>query len=327
MKPITYIEAITLALREEMRKDPRVCMLGEDIGFYGGVFKATMGLHQEFGDWRVLDSPLSESLIVGAAIGAAMAGLVPVPEIQFSDFITCAFDQIVEQASRMCYRTGGAQGVNITIRVPIGGDVGGGLYHSQCNEAWFAHCPGLKVILPSTPYDAKGLLTAAMRDPNPVLYMEHKKLYRSVRNEVPEDDYVIPIGKGDIKRPGADLTIVAYSYMLHKSLEAAERAAAAGIECEVIDLRTVYPWDKELVLESVKKTGRLLVVHEDIRTCGIGGEIAATAADECFEYLDAPIRRVTPPEVPTLPFAPQMEAFFMPNADKIYAAVEELAAY
>lgn len=327
MKPITYIEAITLSLREEMRRDTRVCMLGEDIGPYGGVFKATLGLSEEFGDLRVLDSPLSESLIVGASIGAAMAGMRPVPEIQFSDFITCAFDQIVEQASRMLYRTGGAVPVNITVRVPIGGDVGGGLYHSQCNEAWFAHCPGLKVVCPGTPYDAKGLLTAAIRDNNPVIYMEHKKLYRSLKAEVPEDDYVVPLSTADIKRPGTSMTIVAYSLMLHRALEAAERVASQGIDCEVIDLRTIYPWDQDRVLSSVQKTGRLMIVHEDIRTCGIGGEIAATAADEVFEYLDAPIRRVTPPEVPTLPFAPVMEQYFMPSVDRITTAIEELAAY
>jgi 2-oxoisovalerate dehydrogenase E1 component beta subunit len=327
MKPITYIEAITLALREEMRRDDRVCMLGEDIGPYGGVFKATQGLNQEFGDLRVLDSPLSESLIVGASVGAAIAGMRPVPEIQFSDFITCAFDQIVEQASRMLYRTGGAVSVPMTVRVPFGGEVGGGLYHSQCNEAWFAHCPGLIVVCPGTPYDAKGLLTASIRNENPVIYFEHKKLYRSLRAEVPEDDYIVPIGKAEVRRPGKKMTLVAYSLMLHKSLEAAERVAQKGIDVEVIDLRTIYPWDKDLVLESVKKTGRLLIVHEDIRTCGIGGDIAAVAADEAFEYLDAPIKRVTPPEVPTLPFAPVMEQYFMPSVDRIQAQIEELVAY
>ncbi len=327
MKPITYIDAITQALREEMRRDPRVCMLGEDIGPYGGVFKATQGLSDEFGELRVLDSPLSESLIIGASIGAAMAGMRPVPEIQFSDFITCAFDQIVEQASRMLYRTGGAVPVPMTVRVPVGGEVGGGLYHSQCNEAWFAHCPGLKVVCPGTPYDAKGLLLASIRDPNPVIYMEHKKLYRSIRAEVPEDDYVVPLSRAEIKRPGRTMTVVTYSLMLHKSLEAAERAAAKGIDAEIIDLRTIYPWDQEMVLSSVRRTGRLLVVHEDIKTCGIGGEIAATAADQAFEYLDAPIRRVTPPEVPALPFAPVMEHFFMPSVDRIATEMESLAAY
>ena len=327
MRTVTFIEAITEAMKEEMERDERVYVIGEDIGIYGGVFKATRGLQSLFGPMRVIDSPLSENLIVGSSVGAAAMGLRPVPEIQFSDFITPGMDQIIQQAAKLRYRSGGSFSVPLVIRVCCGGEVGGGLYHSQINEAWFVHCPGLVVIAPAFPYDAKGLLKAAIRDENPCIYFEHKKLYRSIKQEIPDTDFTVPLGKAEIKRKGKDVTIVAYMLMVHKSLEAAEKLAKEGIECEVIDMRTLLPIDKETILESVKKTGRAIIVQEAPKTGGVAGELSAIITEEAFEYLDAPIKRVTAPDTPPIPFSPPLEHFWLPNADKIIKAVKETMAY
>jgi 2-oxoisovalerate dehydrogenase E1 component beta subunit len=327
MKKMNYIEAITEGMREEMKRDPRVFLFGEDIGWYGGVFKATKGLYQEFGEMRVLDSPLSESLIAGACVGAAMVGMRPIPEIQFSDFITCAFDQIIQQAAKIRYRTGGTWTAPMVIRVPYGGAVGGGLYHSQSNEAWFVHQPGLQVVVPGTPYDAKGLLKAGIRGEDPVVYFEHKKLYRSITGEIPEEDYTVPIGKAEIRRQGKGITICAYGLMMHRSVEAADLLAKEGISVEVIDLRSLLPLDEEKILESVKKTGKILTVHEDYRMCGMGAEITTLVIEKAFEYLDAAPVRVVPPDTPAVPFHPGMEDFWMPDAKKIAEAARKLAAY
>jgi len=327
MKKVNYIEAITEAMAEEMRRDPRIFLFGEDIGAYGGVFKATKGLYQEFGEMRVLDSPLSESLIAGACVGAAMVGMRPIPEIQFSDFISCAFDQIIQQAAKIRYRSNGDWTAPMVVRVPYGGAVGGGLYHSQSNEAWFVHQPGLQVVVPGTPYDAKGLLKAAIRGEDPVVYFEHKKLYRSISAEIPEEDFVVPVGKAAVRRGGSDLTICAYGLMMHRSLEAAEMLQKEGISIEVIDLRSLLPLDEEAILESVKKTGKILTVHEDYRMCGIGAEITTLVNEKAFEYLDAAPVRVVPPDTPAVPFHPAMEDYWMPDAPKIAEAARKLAVY
>lgn len=325
-KTITFIDAILDGMREEMLRDENVFVLGEDVGIYGGVFKATKGLMDEFGFWRCLDTPIAEELIVGAATGAALCGMRPIAEIQFCDFVGGAHDQIVQQAAKICYRTGGKWPVPIVVRVVTGGDVGGGLYHSQSLEAWYAHTPGLKVVSPSNVYDAKGLLKAAVRDNNPVLYFEHKKLYRLLKEEIPTDDYIVPIGPADIKRAGTDVSIFAYSYMTYKSLLAAEMLARDGISAEVVDLRTLLPVDKETILASSKKTGKCIVVYEANRTCGYGAEVASIIAEEAFEYLDAPIVRITGLDTP-FPFHPKMEKFFMPDENKIYRAAKELYEY
>jgi len=297
----TYIEAIRETLADEMRRDESMIILGEDVGKKGGVFLATDGLYDEFGGDRVIDTPLTESMIVGAAIGAAANGLRPVPEIQFADFIFPAFNQIVSEAARMRYRSNGTFGCPITIRAPYGGGVHGALYHSQSVEAFFAHVPGLKVVVPSTPYDARGLLRSAIRDPDPVLFFEHKKLYRSVRGEVPDSDYVIPLGRAQVTREGRQVTVLAYGLMAHYALEAAELADANGVSAEVIDLRSLRPLDTETVISSVRKTGKAVIVYEDNRFGGYGAEIAAILAEEAFEYLDGPIVRVTGPDVPAVP--------------------------
>ncbi len=327
MRKMNYIEAITEAMAEEMRRDPRIFLFGEDIGAYGGVFKATKGLYQEFGERRVLDSPLSESLIAGACVGAALVGMRPIPEIQFSDFITCAFDQIIQQVAKIRYRSNGGWTAPMVIRVPYGGAVGGGLYHSQSNEAWFVHQPGLQVVVPGTPYDAKGLLKAAIRGEDPVIYFEHKKLYRSISAEIPEEDFVVPVGKAAVRRGGSDLTICAYGLMMHRSLEASEMIQKEGISTEVIDLRSLLPLDEEAILESVKKTGKILTVHEDYRMCGIGAEITTLVNEKAFEYLDAAPVRVVPPDTPAVPFHPAMEDYWMPDAHKIAEAARKLVAY
>ena len=326
-RTVTFIDAITEAMREEMERDSSVFLIGEDIGIYGGVFKATRGLQKQFGVDRVIDSPLSENVIVGSSIGAALQGMRPVPEIQFSDFITPAMDQIVQQAAKLRYRSGGDFKVPITIRVCCGGEVGGGLYHSQINEAWFAHTPGLVVVAPSTPYDAKGLLKASIRDDNPVIFFEHKKLYRSIKAEIPDGDYTIPLGQADIKRPGKHVTIIAYMLMLHKSLKAAEELAKEGIECEVIDLRTIYPIDKQIILDSVKKTGKAVVVVEAPKTASMAGEISAIISEEVFDYLDAPIIRVCGPDTPPIPFSPPMEHYWLPSPERIIKAVKHVVNY
>lgn len=325
-KELSYLEAIREAMVEEMRRDPKVFVLGEDVGAYGGAFGVTQGMHEEFGDMRVVDTPISESAIVGISIGAALRGYRPIAEMQFADFISCAFDQIVNQAATLRYRYGGRAAVPIVVRAPSGGNVGGGLYHSQNPEAWFVHRPGLKVVAPSTPYDAKGLLKAAIRDDNPVVYFEHKYLYRRAKGPVPEGDEIVPIGVAATRREGDDITLLTYGAMVTPSLEAAERLAKEGVEVEVIDLRTLLPFDKAAIFASVDKTSRALIVHEDVKTLGIGAEISATLMEEKFERLDAPVMRVTYPDTYP-PFSQILEAANLPNTDKISAALRTLAAY
>jgi 2-oxoisovalerate dehydrogenase E1 component beta subunit len=323
----TNIEALRDTMAEEMRRDPTIIITGEDVGPRGGVFRATQGLFDEFGPDRVIDSPLSELSIIAVGIGMALNGLRPICEIQFADFIFPAFNQIVSEAARFRYRSNGQFAVPMLIRAPYGGGISGGLYHSQSIEAFFCHVPGLYVVAPSTPYDMKGLLRAALRAPDPVLFLEHKKAYRLIKGEVPESDYVVPIGKADVKRPGRDLTVIGYGLMLHEALRAADMVAPEGIDVEVVDLRTLAPLDKETILASVKKTSKVMIVHEDNKTGGLAGEIAAIIAEEAFDYLDGPITRVCAPDVPGVPFSHPMQDFFMPNADKIAAAIRQLAAY
>ncbi len=328
MPEMTLIDAIRQAMDEELARDKRVFITGEDVGPRGGVFRATVGLYDKYGPDRVIDSPLAELSIVGVGIGAALAGMRPICEIQFADFIHPAFNQIVNEAARYYYRSNGDWNVPMVIRAPYGGGIGGGLYHSQSVEAFFAHVPGLKVVIPSNPYDAKGLLKSAVRDPNPVLFFEPKKGYRLIRGDVPEDDYTVPLGTARVTRQGSDLTVYAYGMMHFYTLQAAEKAAAEdGIQAEVIDIRTLAPLDRVTVLESFKKTGKALIVHEDNRFMGYGAEIAALLSDEGFEYMDGPIRRLTGPDVPGVPFSHTMQDFFMPSVDKIAAAIRELAAY
>lgn len=328
MPLMTYIDAINTALREEMARDERVFIIGEDVGIMGGAFKATKGLQEEFGKERVIDSPLAEGVIVSSSIGAAMAGMRPVAEIQFADFITPAMDPIAEQAAKLRYRSAGTQTCPLTIRVCYGGGVGGGLYHSQTNTSWFIHTPGLVVVAPSSPYDAKGLLKAAIRNDDPVLFFEHKKLYRSIKEEVPADDYTIPLLKAAIKRKGSDVTAISHGYTLQLTLQAAEEIRKKhGAEVEVIDLRTLAPLDKDTFLESVSRTSRAVVIHEANRTLGIGAEVSAIIAEEAFDCLDAPIARVTAPDIPAIPAAPPLEEFHMPNVEKIVATLERTLEY
>ena len=325
-KDLSYLEAIREALIEEMRRDAKVFVLGEDVGPYGGAFGVTQGLFEEFGEMRVVDTPISESAIIGVSIGASLRGYRPVAEMQFADFISCGFDQIVNQAATLRFRYGGRQTVPIVVRAPSGGNVGGGLYHSQNPEAWFIHRPGLKVVAPSTPYDAKGLLKAAIRDDNPVVYFEHKYLYRRAKGPVPEGDEIVPIGVAATRREGTDATVVTYGAMVLPSLEAADRLAREGVEVEVIDLRTLLPYDKDAIFRSLDKTNRLLVVHEDVKTLGIGAEISAVIMEEKFDALDAPVMRVTYPDTHP-PFSQILEAANLPNADKITDALRRLVAY
>jgi 2-oxoisovalerate dehydrogenase E1 component beta subunit len=327
MAVMTLIEALRLGMSEELARDPRVFIVGEDVGPRGGVFRATQGLHAQFGGDRVIDSPLAESSIIGVGIGAALAGLLPICEIQFADFIHPAMNQIMNEAARMYYRSVGEWRVPLVIRVPYGGGVGGGLYHSQSVESLFAHQPGLKIVVPSTPEDAKGLLKAAVRDPNPVMIMEPKKGYRGIKGDVPDSDYLTPIGPARIARGGRDLSVFAYGMMAHYAVQAADMVAAEGIDAEVIDLRTLLPLDKASVLESVGKTGKALIVYEDNRTLGYGAEIAAIIADEGFEMLDAPVRRLSPPDIPGVPFHHTLQDAYMPNPDSIAAAMRALAGY
>ncbi|MBI4842149.1 MAG: alpha-ketoacid dehydrogenase subunit beta [candidate division NC10 bacterium] len=324
MPEITYIEAIRQALWEEMERDERVFLVGEDIGVYGGAFKITLGFLEKFGEDRVIDTPIAESAIVGSAVGAALMGLRPVVEMQFSDFIACAFDQIVNMAAKFHYRMGTS--VPLVIRGPSGGGVHGGPFHSQNPEGWFVHVPGLKVVAPSTPYDAKGLLKAAIRDPDPVIYFEHKYLYRRIKGKVPDEDFTVPIGKAEVKREGADLSVITYGAMVHQAFEAANRLSAKGIEVEILDLRTLLPLDREAILGTARKTGKVVIVHEATRTGGVGGEVAAIIAEGAFDRLDGPILRVTAPDTP-VPFTAPLEEAFLPNADKIVAAAQRLAAY
>lgn len=328
MAVMTYIDAINAALHEEMERDPTMFVIGEDIGIMGGAFKATKGLLDRFGSERVIDSPLSEGVIISSAIGAAMAGMRPVPEIQFVDFITPAMDAITQQAAKLRYRSAGTQTCPITIRVCYGGGVGGGLYHSQSNTSWFIHCPGLVVVAPSTPYDAKGLLKAAIRNDDPVMFFEHKKLYRSLKEEVPEEDYTVPLLKAEIRRRGTDLTAISYGYTLQLTLEAAEQIKQQdGAEVEVIDLRTLVPLDTDTFLESIARTNRTLIVHEDNRTLGIGAEVAAIIAEQAFDCLDAPIVRLAAPDVPLLPAAAALEHFCTLSVEKIVTAMKRNLEY
>jgi 2-oxoisovalerate dehydrogenase E1 component beta subunit len=323
----TFIEAIRDGMAEEMRRDGAVVVLGEDVGRKGGVFLATDGLWAEFGDDRVIDTPLTESMIVGAAIGAAMNGLRPIAEIQFADFIFPAFNQLVSEAARMRYRSNNGFGVPMVVRAPFGGGVHGALYHSQSVEAFFTHVPGLKVVVPSTPYDAKGLLKASIRDDDPVLFFEHKKMYRSVRGEVPAGDFTVPLGRASVRREGRHVTVVAYGLMVAYALEAAERVVDEGIEVEVVDLRTLRPLDRETVLGSVRKTGKCLVAYEDNKFGGYGAEISAIVAEEAFDYLDGPVSRIAGPDVPAVPYNHVLEAWFMLSPVKIADAIRKLAAY
>ena len=327
MAVVTLLDSIRETLAGEMRRDPTMIVLGEDVGVKGGVFLATDGLFAEFGASRVIDTPLTESLIVGASIGAAVNGLRPVPEIQFADFIFPAFNQIVSEAARLRYRSNGTFSCPVTIRAPFGGGVHGALYHSQSVEAFFAHVPGLKVVVPSTPYDARGLLRSSIRDPDPVLFFEHKKLYRSVRGEVPDTDYVVPLGQARVTRPGDHVTVIAYGLMAHYALEAAELVEADDISVEVIDLRTLRPLDRETVVASVRKTGKCVIVYEDNRFGGYGAEVAAIVAEEAFEYLDGPVVRVGGPDVPGVPYNHRLEDWFMVSPDQIAEAIRKLAAY
>src|SRR6266436_2915893 len=325
-KELMYLEAIREALLEEMQRDAKVFVLGEDVGPYGGAFGATQGLFDQFGEARVIDTPISESAIVGISIGAALRGYRPVAEMQFADFISCGFDQIVNQAATLRFRYGGRASVPIVVRAPSGGNVGGGLYHSQNPEAWFVHRPGLKVVAPSTAYDAKGLLKAAIRDDNPVVYFEHKYLYRRAKGPVPEGDEIVPIGVAATKRDGDDITLLTYGAMVTPSLEAADRLAKEGIEVEVIDLRTLLPFDKNAIFKSLEKTSRVLIVHEDVKTLGLGAELSAVLMEERFDHLDAPVLRVTYPDT-HCPFSHILEHANLPNAEKITDALRRLAAY
>ena len=323
----TVIEAVREAMREEMRHDDRVFVMGEDVGRRGGVFLATQGFIDEFGESRVIDTPLAEASIMGIALGAAFRGLRPIPEIQFSDFVWPSVNQLIGEAARVCYGTNGELTVPMVVRIPYGGGIRGGLFHSQNVEAYFFHTPGLKVVAPATPYDAKGLLKASIRDNNPVVFLEHKKTYRLVRGEVPEEEYILPIGQADVKRVGSNVTLVSYGLMLHYCLEAAELVSNKGIDVEVVDLRTLKPLDGETILASVKKTGKLLIVHEDNLTGGVGAEVAALAAGQAFEYLDAPVTRLCGPDVPTMPFAQTLEDAYLPSTEKVAEALRKLAAY
>ena len=324
----SVVQTLHDTLWEEMKNDDRVLILGEDVGARGGVFRATADFLQEFGEQRVIDTPLAESSIVGVAIGMALHGLLPVAEIQFADFIHPAFDQLVSEAARIRYRSDGDFGVPMVIRAPFGGGVHGALYHSQSIEAFYGHVPGLKVITPSTPYDVKGMLRAAIRDPDPVLFLEHKKTYRLIKGEVPDEDYEVPIGPADVKREGDDLTCVAYGLMLHYCLEAAQKLEDEDdVSVEVVDVRTIAPLDRKTILESVRKTGKAIVVYEDNRTYGAGAEIVATIAEEAMFDLDGPLVRVASPDIPAMPFAVPLEHFYMPDVDKIHAAMKELAQF
>src|SRR5436190_6642236 len=324
MSPTTYLEAIRQGIWEEMERDERVFILGEDVGIYGGAFKVTEGMLERFGAHRVIDTPISESAIVGAAIGAAYMGLRPIAEMQFADFISCAFDQITNFAAKSRYRWGA--GVPIVIRGPSGGGVHGGPFHSQNPEMHYVHTPGLKVVCPSTAYDAKGLIKAAIRDPDPVIYFEHKFLYRRVKEELPTEDFVVPIGKAAVRRQGSDISVVTYGAMVYIALDAAKELEKEGIDLLVLDLRSLLPFDKEAILESVKKTNKVILLHEDTEIGGFAGELAAVISEEAFEYLDGPIRRITAPDTP-VPYSPPLEEFFLPKASDIIRVARELHAY
>lgn len=327
MPVISYIDAVTMAIREEMERDSKVFVLGEDVGLKGGVFKATHGLYEQFGPDRMIDTPLAESAIAGVGIGAAMYGMRPIAEMQFADFIMPAANQIISEAARIRYRSNNDWNCPIVIRAPYGGGIHGALYHSQSVEAIFANQPGLKIVMPSTPYDVKGLLKAAIRDDDPVLFFEHKRAYRLIKGEVPSDDYTLEIGKADVKRDGEDLTVITYGLCVHFALQAAERLAADGISVHILDLRTVYPLDKEAIIEAASKTGKVLLITEDNKEGSIMSEVAAIIAENCLFELDAPIKRLAGPDIPAMPYAPPMEKYFMVNPDKIEKELRELAEF
>jgi 2-oxoisovalerate dehydrogenase E1 component beta subunit len=323
----SYLEAIRDGMRDEMRRDERVMILGEDVGAKGGVFGTTEGLQKEFGEWRVMDAPLAESCIVGVCIGAALYGMRPIAEIQFQDFIMPAVDQIVSEAAKMRYRSNNDWSVPMVLRAPFGGGIHGALYHSQSIEAMFCGVPGLKVVVPSTPYDAKGLLVSALRDPDPVLFFEHKRAYRSVKGDGPDEEYTVPLGTAAVVREGDDIAVFTYGMMVHAALEVAERLAADGFECEVIDLRSLRPLDREAILRSARKCGKVMVAQEPNLAVSISSEVSAIVAEECFEYLDAPVMRIGGPEIPAMPFAQALEEFYLVTPDKLEAALRRLAAY
>lgn len=320
----TYVEAIKQGIWEEMSADERVFVLGEDVGVYGGAFKVTAGMIDEFGSDRVIDTPISESAIVATAIGAAMMGMRPIAEMQFADFISCAFDQITNFAAKCRYRWGA--GVPIVVRGPSGGGIHGGPFHSQNPEMYFVHTPGLKVVCPATAYDAKGLIKAAIRDPDPVIFFEHKFLYRRIKEELPTEDYVVPIGEAAVRRTGSDISVITYGAMVFLALDAAKELEKEGIDLEVVDLRSLLPWDREKVLDSVRKTNKVILLHEDTRTGGFAGELAAVIAEEAFEYLDGPIRRITAPDTP-VPYSPPLEEFFLPQVSDLVRVARELNDY
>jgi 2-oxoisovalerate dehydrogenase E1 component beta subunit len=320
----TYLQAISDGLRSEMQRDKRVFIIGEDVGVYGGAFKVTQGFQEEFGPWRVIDAPLSETAIVGGCTGAAIMGMRPVAEMQFADFISCAWDHLVTVAAKQRYRAGTP--VPITVRLPSGGGFSGGPFHSQNPESSFAHIPGLKVVCPATPADAKGLLIEAIHDPNPVLYFEHKHLYRRIKDEVPDERYTVPFGEARTHREGDDISLITWGAMVYTADEAAQKLEGDGVSVEILDLRTLTPWDKEAVLRSVAKTSKALVLHEDTLTGGFGAEIAATIAEDAFENLDAPVRRIAAPDTP-VPFSPPLEKAFIPQVEDVVAGLKELAVY
>ena len=328
VRNMTLIQAITEAMDEELQRDKRVFITGEDVGVRGGVFRATLGLHEKYGSDRIVDSPLAELSIVAIGIGAAVGGLRPICEIQFSDFIWPAFNQILSEAARIYYRSNGTWTVPMVIRAPYGGGISGGLYHSQSVEAFFAHIPGLKIVIPSTPHDAKGLLKSAVRDPNPVMFFEPKKGYRAIKGDVPDGDDTVPIGPARLAREGTDLSIYCYGMMAHYCMIAAEKVAREeGIQADVVDLRTLLPVDKEAILKSFKKTGKALIVYEDNLTMGYGSEVASILADEGFQYMDGPIKRLAAPDVPGVAFSHPMQEEYMLNPDKIAAAIRDLVNY
>ena len=324
MKEITYLEAIKEALDEEMSRDTSVFILGEDVGVYGGAFRVTEGFFDKYGEWRVLDTPLAESGFTGAAIGAALVGMRPVVEMQFADFISCAFDQLVNVAAKNHYRWGAA--TPIVVRAPYGGNIHGGAFHSQCIEGFFFNVPGLKIVAPATAYDAKGLLKSAIRDNDPVIYCEHKYLYRRIKDQIPEEDYIVPIGKARIAIEGSDVSIITYGAMVHTATEAAKILKGSGVSCEIIDLRTILPLDKKSIMNSVKKTNKVVILHEQTKTGGVGAEVSALISENCFDYLDGPIIRIAAPDTP-VPYSAQMEEVFIPQPKEVINAVEKLMRY
>lgn len=328
MAEMEYIDAIRLAMKEEMEKDENVFVLGEDVGVKGGVFTTTKGLQDQFGEERVIDTPLAESAIAGVAIGAAMVGMKPIAEMQYSDFMLPATNQIISEAAKIRYRSNNDWSCPVVVRAPIGGGIFGGLYHSQCPESIFFGTPGLKIVAPFTAYDAKGLLKAAINDPDPVLFFENKKCYRMIKGDVPLDDYTVPIGKANVLREGTDITVIGYSMPLHFCLQAAEELEKEeGISAHILDLRSLQPLDRDAIIEAVRKTGKVLIVHEDNKTGGVGAEVSAIISEECLFDLDAPIKRLCGPDVPAMPISPPMEKFFMLSKDKVKQAMHELAIY